>query len=144
MLLKEQLKQPKIIWILKEIKMNILYQGMEQVFVKNTWGFTSKSFLGIFIAMVAVVCIIAFIMAIKDWDAAAVPLFVLFLLFAFLSTLCFHQKPVYKDVMTYQVTLDDSYSYNQLIEQYDVIETKGQILTVREKGWDDDIPKEGD
>ena len=58
--------------------------------------------------------------------------------------LCFHQKPTYKDVMTYQVTLDDTYSYNQLVEQYDVIETKGQILTIREKGWDDDIPKKGD
>lgn len=124
--------------------MNILYQGMEQVFIKNTWGFTIESFLGIFIAVVAVVCIIASIMAIKDGDAAAIPLFVLFLLFVFLSGLCFHQKPIYKDVMTYQITLDDTYSYNQLVEQYDVIETKGQILTIREKGWDDDIPKKGD
>lgn len=124
--------------------MNILYQGMERVFIKNTWGFTSESFLGIFIAIVAVVCIIAFIMAIKDRDAATIPIFVLALLFVFLSGLCFHQKPIYKEVMTYQVTLDDSYSYNQLVEQYDVIETKGQILTIREKGWDDDIPKKGD
>lgn len=124
--------------------MNILYQGMERVFIKNTWGFTSESFLGIFIAIVAVVCIIAFIMAIKDRDAAAIPIFVLALLFVFLSGLCFHQKPIYKEVMTYQITLDDTYSYNKLIEQYDVIETKGQILTIREKGWDDDIPKKGD
>ena len=124
--------------------MNILYQGTEQVFVKNTWGFTPKSILGIFLGILAIFCIVTFIMAIIDKDIVALLLFVGFLWFTILSVICFHQKPVYKDVMTYQVTLDDTYSYNQLIEQYDVIETKGQILTIREKGWDDDIPKKGD
>ena len=124
--------------------MNILYQSMEQVFVKNTWGFTSESIFGIILAIIAIICVIAFVMAIIDKDAVAILLFIGFLWFGFTSCICFHQKPVYKDVMTYQVTLNDTYSYNQLIEQYDVIETKGQILTIREKGWDDDIPKKGD
>ena len=124
--------------------MNILYQGMEQVFVKNTWGFTPESILGVFIAILAIVCIVVFVIAIIEKEVIAILCFIGFLWFAFLSCYCFHQKPVYKDVMTYQVTLDDTYSYNQLVEQYDVIETKGQILTIREKGWDDDIPKKGD
>ena len=124
--------------------MNILYQGMEQVFVKNTWGFTSESILGVVMAVLAIFCIVVFVIAIMDKDFIAMVCFLGVLWFGFISCICFHQKPVYKDVMTYQVTLDDTYSYNQLVEQYDVIETKGQILTIREKGWDDDIPKEGD
>lgn len=124
--------------------MNILYQGMEQVFVKNTWGFTPESILGVVLGILAIACFVAFIAAILDGDFIAILFFIGFLWVGFVSCICFHQKPIYKDVMTYQVTLDDTYSYNQLIEQYDVIETKGRIVTIREKGWDDDIPKEGD
>lgn len=85
-----------------------------------------------------------FVVCIREGDSDAIICAVGFLFLIGLALVCFHLKPTYKDVMTYQVTLDDTYSYNQLVEQYDIIETKGQILTIREKGWDDDIPKEGD
>lgn len=48
----------------------------------------------------------------------------------------FTTNPVSKKVTTYQVTLNDDYSYNKLIEEYDVIEQNGEIFTVREKGWE--------
>lgn len=124
--------------------MNILYQGMEPVFVKYAWGLSPAAILGTFSALAAILFIWAFISCIIDGDSDAIICIVAFLVFIGLTLVCFHLKPIYKDVMTYQVTLDDTYSYNQLVEQYDVIETKGQILTVREKGWDDDIPKKGD
>ena len=65
--------------------------------------------------------------------------------FLLLSMLCiafgvgivfFATNPVSKKVTTYQVTLNDNYSYNKLTEEYDVIEQNGKILTIREKGWD--------
>ena len=124
--------------------MNILYQSMEPVFVKYIWGLSFAAILGIFSAVAAIFFIWAFISCIIDSDSDAVICLVASLCFIGLTLVCFHLKPTYKDVMTYQVTLDDTYSYNQLVEQYDVIETKGQILTIREKGWDDDIPKKGD
>lgn len=124
--------------------MNILYQGMEQVFVKYTWGLSFAAILGTLSVVAAIFFIWAFVSCIIDSDSDAVICLVTSLCFIGLALVCFHLKPTYKDVMTYQVTLDDTYSYNQLVEQYDVIETKGQILTIREKGWDDDIPKEGD
>lgn len=124
--------------------MNILYQGMEPVFVKYTWGLSPAAILGSFAILAAILFIWAFVSCIIDGDSDAIICIMASLFFIGLALVCFHLKPTYKDVMTYQVTLDDTYSYNQLIEQYDVIETKGQILTVRKKGWDDDIPKKGD
>lgn len=124
--------------------MNILYQGMEPVFVKYVWGLSPAAILGSFAILAAIFLIWGFIVCIREGDSDAIICAVGFLFLIGLALVCFHLKPTYKDVMTYQVTLDDTYSYNQLIEQYDVIETKGQILTIREKGWDDDIPKEGD
>lgn len=124
--------------------MHILYQGMEPVFVKYVWGLSPAAILGSFAILAAIFLIWGFVVCIREGDSDAIICAVGFLFLIGLALVCFHLKPTYKDVMTYQVTLDDTYSYNQLVEQYDVIETKGQILTIREKGWDDDIPKEGD
>ena len=124
--------------------MNILYQNTEPVFVKYVWGLSPFAIISFFAILAAIFFIWGFVTCIKDGDSYAIACAVVFFILIGLALVCFHLKPTYKDVMTYQVTLNDTYSYNQLIEQYDVIETKGQILTIREKGWDDDIPKKGD
>ena len=42
--------------------------------------------------------------------------------------------PVYKEIPTYEVVLDEDYPAKELLNKYDVIEIKGQIYVIQEKG----------
>lgn len=117
--------------------MEILNQYTETVTVSNGIGFNPAFFIclgGLFLFGLLLFLSVKFVWGWAEaFDMLLVVGFVVSLAF---SVICFFYSPTPKEVITYQVTLNDDYSYNQLIEEYDIIEQEGKILTIREKGWD--------
>lgn len=56
----------------------------------------------------------------------------------FLAVICFgagwFDNPIYKEIPTYEVILDEDYTAKELLNKYNVIEIKGQIYVIQEKG----------
>lgn len=60
--------------------------------------------------------------------------FPVLLLVALLIGVGWFNTPVYKEIPTYEVVLDEDYPAKELLDKYDVIEIKGQIYVIQEKG----------
>lgn len=117
--------------------MEILNQYMETVGISQGVGFNSVVFICLGVMLVAGILLFLSIKFCWMWPEFFDFLLLLMMFVAFvIGAVFFDTNPVLKKVTTYQVTLNDDYSYNKLIEDYDVIEQNGKILTVREKGWD--------
>lgn len=54
----------------------------------------------------------------------------------FLGILCWHLKPVYREIQEYQITVNDTTTFNEITNNYEIMEQNGKIFTVREKGWE--------
>ena len=50
----------------------------------------------------------------------------------------FHSQPVYRQVPQYEVLLDDTIPFHEVYDNYDLIEQRGQIFVLRERGWEND------
>jgi hypothetical protein len=53
-----------------------------------------------------------------------------------LGILCWHVKPVYREIQEYQITVNDTTTFNEITNNYEIMEQNGEIFTVREKGWE--------
>ena len=117
--------------------MEILNQYVETVSISQGTGFNNVVFVCLGVILVASILLFLSIKLCWMWPEFFDFLLLLMIVIAFsVGLLFFTTNPVSRKVTTYQVTLNDDYSYNQLIEEYDIIEQNGKILTVREKGWD--------
>lgn len=117
--------------------MEILNQYMETVSISQGTGFNIVVFICLGVILVAGILLFLSIKFYWMWPEIFDFLLLSVLCIAFgVGIVFFATNPVSKKVTTYQVTLNDDYSYNKLIEEYDVIEQEGKILTVREKGWE--------
>lgn len=117
--------------------MEILNQYTETVSIIQRAGFNNIVFICLGAMLIAGILLFLSIKFYWMWAEFFDFLLLLIIVVAFsVGIVFFTTNPVSKKVTTYQVTLNDDYSYNQLIEEYDVIEQNGKILTIREKGWD--------
>lgn len=117
--------------------MEILNQYTETVSISQGTGFNIVVFICLGVMLVAGILLFLSIKFCWMWPEFFDFLLLLIIVVAFSVSIAFFAiNPIFKEVTTYQVTLNDDYSYNKLIEDYDVIEQNGKILTVREKGWD--------
>lgn len=117
--------------------MEILNQYIETVSISQGTGFNTVVFICLGVMLVASIVLFLSIKFCWMWSDFFDYLLYLMIIISFsVGLLFFTTNPVSKKVTTYQVTLNDDYSYNQLIEEYDIIEQNGKILTIREKGWD--------
>lgn len=117
--------------------MEILNQYIETVSISQGAGFNAVVFICLGVMLIAGILLFLSIKFYWMWPEIFDFLLLSVLCIAFgVGIVFFATNPVSKKVTTYQVTLNDDYSYNKLIEEYDVIEQEGKILTVREKGWD--------
>lgn len=117
--------------------MEILNQYMETVSISQGTGFNTVVFICLGVMLVAGIVLFLSMKFCWMWPEFFEFLLLLMIVIAFsVGLVFFTTNPVSKKVTTYQVTLNDDYSYNRLIEEYDVIEQNGKILTIREKGWD--------
>lgn len=118
--------------------MEILNQYIETVSISQGAGFNTVVFICLGVMLVASIVLFLSIKFCWMWSDFFDYLLYLMIIISFSVCLVFFTtNPVSKKVTTYQITLNDDYSYNELIEEYDIIEQNGKILTVREKGWDD-------
>ena len=117
--------------------MEILNQYVETVTINKGVGFNPAFFIclgGLFLFGLLLFLSVKFVW---DWPEAFDMLLVTgFIISLVLAIICFLCSPTPKEVTTYQVMLNDDYSYNKLIEDYDIIDQEGKILTIREKGWE--------
>ena len=117
--------------------MEILNQYIETVTISKGVGFNPAFFICLGGSLLFGLLLFLSVKFMWDWPEAFDMLLVVgFVVSLAFSVICFFYSPTPKEVITYQVTLNDNYSYNQLIEEYDIIEQNGKILTIREKGWD--------
>lgn len=117
--------------------MEILNQYIETVNIFQKAGFNNIVFISLGVLFVAGILLFLSMKFCWMWSEFFDFLLLLIVIGALgAGIIFFATNPVPKKVTTYQVTLNDDYSYNKLIEEYDVIEQNGKILTIREKGWD--------
>ena len=76
--------------------------------------------------------IISLICGLWDYETLAMVSFVIGFICMFGAYYNYHTNNPVK-VTTYQVILDDSISYNEFVEKYEVIKQEGRIYTVYEK-----------
>lgn len=116
--------------------MEILNQYTETVTISKGIGFNPAFFIclgGLFLFGLLLFLSVKFVW---DWHEAFDMLLVMGFVASFaFSIICFLCSPTPKEVTTYQVILNDDYSYNKLVENYDIIDQEGKILTIRDKGW---------
>lgn len=120
--------------------MNIVYQTTEKFLVGRTWGF--ENFFYILAFIIGVIFIISYscfaikTFILKDYSIS----FYIFVcvLFGVLATYCtIHSKPVYVEIPQYEIVLNENYDMKDFYDKYDVIDTRGEIFIVRDKGWEE-------
>ena len=117
--------------------MEILNQYIETVTISKGVGFNPAFFICLVGSFLFGLLLFLSVKFMWDWPEA----FDMLLVIGFVGSLafaiiCFLCSPTPKEVTTYQVILNDNYPYNKLIEDYDIIDQEGKILTIREKGWE--------
>lgn len=117
--------------------MTILNQYNEQIQIGITFGY--EGFRTIVVSLLALLLLGCFITAwvmmikAKEYDGWGWT-FPVLLLVALLIGVGWFNTPVYKEIPTYEVVLDEDYPAKELLDKYDVIEIKGQIYVIQEKG----------
>ena len=115
--------------------MEILYQSTESIKIAETFGFSWSALIA---SIGAIVCIILIIIGFKKSSPNIVFAETIFGgILLFISIGLWSTKPIYKEVTTYEVRIEENYPYYELTNKYDIIEQKGKILVIREKGWDE-------
>lgn len=115
--------------------MEILYQNTESIKIAETFGFSWPAFICSIFALIFI------ILMIFGFKTNSFELFLMGSIFGTIllitSIILWFTKPVYKEVTTYEVCIEEDYPYYKLTNKYDIIEQKGEILVIREKGWDE-------
>lgn len=118
-------------------RMTILNQYNEQIQIGTTFGYEGfRTIVLSFLALLLFSCFVTIWVAmIKEkeyggwgWTFAMLILVVLCVGAGWFNT------PVYKEIPTYEAILSEDYPAKELLDKYDVIEIKGQIYVIQEKG----------
>ena len=108
--------------------------------IQNIYTISELNQLGIillivFCAIALVSLIFIFVFGETDHAGAAVFCFVLTAIFFVMTVVVFSCSlpKTYNEIPYYEITLDDGYPTEKLIEQYDVKEVRGHIFICRDK-----------
>lgn len=113
--------------------MEILYQNTESIKIAETFGFSWPALIA---SIGALICIISMIIGFKKSNFGLFSMGIIFGSILVLISIGFWlTKPVYKEVTTYEVCIEEDYPYYELTNKYDIIEQRGKIFIIREKGW---------
>lgn len=115
--------------------MEILYQYTESIKIAETFGFSWSALIA---SSGALICIMVMIIGCKEKNFDLFSMGIISgSILALISIGLWSTKPIYKEVTTYEVRIEEDYPYYELTNKYDIIEQKGEILVIREKGWDE-------
>jgi hypothetical protein len=126
--------------------MTILNQTTELIENGYTWG-VSLNFSFFFLLIAGLLIVITFIylwcMMPKDtgiqYLGAKVFCAFCVILGLIAITGAFHSQPTYQEVPQYEVILDNTIPFHEIYDKYDIIEQRGQIFVLRDKGWNGNI-----
>lgn len=122
--------------------MTILNQTVELIQKGYTWGidWNSYKFWLLLIGGLILILFFGWVLFDNSTEKIGLKLFcistILFGIFS--TTMAFHTKPVYKEIRQYEVLLDDIIPFHEVYDNYDLIEQRGQIFVLRERGWEND------
>ena len=119
--------------------MTILNQTINLVQDGYTWGF-HLSWGSLYVLIIGFGFIIIGGYFIPK-DKKHIGVFLCFLCFCVIGIIsvisAFHSKPTYREVYQYEVTIDDSISFHEIYDKYDIIEQRGDIFILQEKNQND-------
>ena len=119
--------------------MTILNETVEKIQTGYTWGIYGKGIILLLFGLILAASMLYFLINLnwkEDWSAGLMMGFILFL--GCLAILCgIHTKPVFKEVPQYEVLLNEEVPFRDIYENYEIIDQRGQIFVLRDKGWDD-------
>lgn len=118
--------------------MEILNQYTVEIVDHYIWGVSPWIILSFILIGAGIILIWGVIdgWIIGFFDPTEIFIFILGCGLIFLSVLCWHVKPVYREVQEYQITVNDTTTFNEITNSYEIMEQNGEIFTVREKGWE--------
>ena len=92
-------------------------------------------FYSIILSAISIFLIVGIIMQFKEKDSLSVVLLIcLFMFFGGLTGFTITETVEEANTTYYKVTIDDSVSFNQFNERYEIYEQDGAIYTIYEKG----------
>ena len=92
-------------------------------------------FYSVVLSAISIFLIVGIIMQIKEKDPLSVILLIcLFMVFGGLTGFAITETVEEANTTYYKVTIDDSVSFNQFNERYEIYEQDGAIYTIYEKG----------
>ena len=121
--------------------MTILNEYIEQVEIGSTWGW---SFCGLLAAALAIFLGAFLIYAIihhNEFTVDDMPMVIgaslVFILMVVLTIVGFSSgKPIYKEETRYEVLIDNSIGARDFLDNYEIIDQRGEIYIVTEKSHD--------
>ena len=116
--------------------MTILNEYMEQVVVGKYFAVNiAVVILGILIVSGVGILIYLGIQDGKLWGDVIIACIILSVVGG-LSIRCCGTEFTYKDVPTYEVIIDKDADFRAFYDTYDILEQRGDIFVIREKGWE--------
>ena len=115
--------------------MTILNETVELIQEGYTWGF-NLSFSSIFLLVIGIgmIALCIYIIPDESKNIGVIVFLIIFFSVGIVSLVsAFHTKPVYKEVPRYEVIFDDTVSFQEIYNKYDIIEQRGQIFVLRDK-----------
>lgn len=88
----------------------------------------------IFFIILIILCILSFIICIKDKDNDAPCFLVVAIIFSLIAYGFYcHGNPTYSSYEAYRITIDDTVLFNEFNQKYEIIDQEGSIYTVKER-----------
>lgn len=118
--------------------MTILNETTELIQEGYTWGvdLSSGKFWILLILGIVLAGLFGWVLFDNWHEKISLKIFCIFMvLFGLLSVMtAFHTKPVYKEVNQYEVTISPFTPFRMIYDNYDIIEQRGDIFILRDKG----------
>jgi len=123
--------------------MNIINETIQYVRIGETWGTDKGMLIPIILATIALIIavyfgfqdLIRYYHHRRDTCSAGYGMLILTTAIA-LGVVLWHSKPIYKEVIEYTITIDDTVTAKEFFDKYELQSVDGNTYIVRDKGWE--------
>ena len=121
--------------------MNIISETTQYVRIGETWGADKWMLIPAIFATIALIIVVYFgfqdLIRYHRRDVLSALYGMLILATAIaLGVVLWHSKPIYKEVIEYTITIDDTVTAKEFFDKYELQSVEGNTYIVRDKGWE--------